>query len=69
MREIKEMVFCVAPFMVTMAVMYLLGSFVSASWDVVEWERTDRVFFGFMSIVFGSALLHRLDYGRKHDLP
>ena len=67
MREIKEMVFCVAPFVVTMAVMYLLGSFVSASWDVVEWERTDRVFFGFMSIVFGGALLHRLDYGRKYD--
>lgn len=67
MREIKEMVFCVAPFMVTMAVMYLLGSFVSASWDVVEWERTDRVFFGFMSIVFGYALLFRLDYGRKYE--
>lgn len=67
MREIKEMVFCVAPFVVTMAVMYLLGSFVSASWDVVEWERTDRVFFGFMSVVFGYALLFRLDYGRKYE--
>ncbi len=67
MREIKEMVFCVAPFVVTAATMYLLGAFVCASWDVSEWERNDRMFFGITTVVFGFALLHRLDYGRKYD--
>ncbi len=67
MREIKEIVFCVVPFVVTAATMYLLGSFVSASWDVAVWERSDRAFFGITAVVFGFALLHRLDYGRKYE--
>jgi hypothetical protein len=70
MREIKEMVFCVAPFVVTAATMYLLGAFVCASWDVAMWERSDRAFFGITAVVFGFALMLRLDYGRKeYDLP
>jgi len=47
--------------------MYLLGSFVAASWDVAMWERSDRAFFGITAVVFGFSLLFRLDYGRKHD--
>lgn len=65
MRELKEIVFCVTPFVVTAAMMYLLGSFVSASWDVTFWERSDRAFFGIMSVVFGFSLLHRLNHGRN----
>lgn len=65
MREIKEILFCITPFAVTAAAMYLLGSFVSASWDVTVWERSDRAFFGITAVVFGFALMHRLDYGRK----
>ena len=49
MKEIKEIVFCVAPFMVTAATMYLLGSFVAASWDVALWDRSDRAFFGIVA--------------------
>jgi hypothetical protein len=67
MREIKEIVFCVTPFVVTAATMYLLGAFVCASWDVAEWERSDRAFFGITAVVFGFSLLFRLDYGRKYD--
>lgn len=69
MREIKEIVFCVVPFIVTAATMYLLGSFVCASWDVALWDRSDRAFFGITAVVFGFALLFRLDHGRKYDLP
>jgi hypothetical protein len=68
MREIKEIVFCVTPFAVTAAVVYLLGAFVCASWDVAMWERADRMFFGIVAVLFGWALMLRLDHGRKYDL-
>ncbi len=67
MREIKEIVFCITPFVVTAATMYLLGSFVCASWNVAEWERTDRMFFGLTTVLFGFALMLRLDYGRNYE--
>jgi hypothetical protein len=67
MKTLKEILFCITPFFVTAAAMYLVGSFVAASWDVAMWERSDRAFFGITAIVFGFSLLFRLDYGRKHD--
>ena len=70
MKTLKEIVFCITPFVVTAATMYLLGSFVCASWDVSVWERSDRAFFGITAVVFGFALMIRLDHGRKeYDLP
>jgi len=67
MKTLKEIVFCITPFVVTAATMYLLGSFVCASWNVAEWERTDRMFFGLTTVLFGFALMLRLDYGRKYE--
>ena len=65
MKTVKEIVFCATPFVVTALMVYLLGSFVCASWNVAEWERSDRAFFGITSVVFGFVLLVRLDLGRK----
>lgn len=65
MKTLKEILFCITPFVVTAATMYLLGSFVCASWDVAMWERSDRAFFGITAVVFGFALMLRLDHGRK----
>ncbi len=65
MKTLKEILFCITPFVVTAATMYLLGAFVCASWNVAEWERTDRMFFGLTTVLFGFALMLRFDHGRK----
>ena len=67
MKTLKEILFCITPFAVTAGAMYLLGSFVAASWDVTVWERSDRAFFGIVAVLFGWALMLRLDHGRKYD--
>lgn len=67
MKSLKEIAYCVAPYVVTCAVMYLVGSFLSASWDVSEWERADRAFCAICATVFGTMLLIRLDLGRKYE--
>ena len=64
MKSLKEILFCVTPFVVTAAAMYLLGAFVCASWDVAVWERSDRAFFCLSAVIFGFMLMSRLDYGR-----
>lgn len=67
MKSLKEIVFCITPFAAMALAMYLLGAFVAASWDSSAWDRSDRAFFGIMSLVFGGALFCRLDYGRKYE--
>lgn len=67
MRQAKDIAHCVAPYVVTCAVMYLIGAFLSASWDVSEWERVDRAFCAICACVFGTMLLIRLDLGKKNE--
>ncbi len=67
MKQLKEIAYCVAPYAVTCAAMYLVGAFLSASLDVAEWERADRAFCAICACVFGSMLLIRLDLGRKNE--
>ena len=67
MKQLKEIAYCVAPYVVTCAAMYLVGAFLSASWDVAEWERTDRAFCAICAVVFGTMLLIRLDLGRSNE--
>jgi hypothetical protein len=66
MKALKEIVFVVTPYIVVSAVMYLMGSFLSASWNPEDWERVDRMFCIISAWVFGSMLLIRLTLGRKH---
>ena len=65
MRTIKEIVFIITPFVVSSAVMYLMGAFLSASWSPDMWERTDRAFCVICAAVFGFMLLIRLQLERK----
>jgi len=66
MKALKEIAFGVTPFIVTSAVAYLMGSFVSASWNPEEWERIDRMFCVITAWVFGAMLLIRLTHERTY---
>ena len=66
MKALKEIVFVVTPYIVVSAMMYLMGSFLSASWSPAEWDRVDRAFCLVTAWVFGSMLLIRLTVARKH---
>ena len=67
MKQLKEIAYCVAPYVVSCIAMYMVGAFLSASWDVAEWERSDRAFCAICACVFGSMLLIRLDEGKKRE--
>lgn len=67
MREAKDIAHCVVPYIVTSAMMYLIGAFLSASLDVSMWERADRAFCAICAVVFGTMLLIRLDIGRSDE--
>lgn len=67
MKTAKEILHCVVPYAVTCAAMYLMGSFLAASWDVSQWDRTDRAFCAICAVVFGTMLLMRLDLGKNDE--
>jgi len=67
MKYLREIGFIVTPFFVVSAMMYLMGSFLSASWNPESWTRADRAFCLITAWVFGAMLLIRLTHGRKHD--
>jgi len=66
MKHLKEIAFVITPYIVVSALVYLMGAFLSASWNPELWERTDRAFCIVTAWVFGSMLLIRLTLGRKH---
>ncbi len=67
MKQLKEIAYCVAPYVVSCIAMYMVGAFLSASWDIAEWERSDRAFCAISAAVFGTMLLIRLDLGRSNE--
>jgi hypothetical protein len=67
MKYIREIFFVVTPFFVVSFMMYLMGSFLSASWNPDEWQRADRAFCLITAWVFGAMLLIRLTHERKND--
>ncbi len=64
MREIKLIGSTLLPFAVTFFVMYLVGSFVSVSWDTATWSWELRVLMATFGITFGFALWMRLELTR-----
>lgn len=66
MTTLKEITFIVTPFVVTCAMAYLLGSFVSASWNPQDWTWMARMVSAIWGMTFGFMLLIRLSQGRKH---
>lgn len=64
MKSIQEIVSIVVPFTVTCAIMYLIGAFVSASWNPQDWTWMARMVSAIWGMVFGFMLLIRLTRSR-----
>lgn len=60
MKELKSVVRCVVPFIVTSIMVYPLMAIVGASFDPFMWERTDRMFYAICCGLFGWALMLRV---------
>jgi hypothetical protein len=54
------------PFTATMACMYCIGSFCSASWDLSEWTESLRAVMAVWGVVFGFMLWMRVEYTRDN---
>ena len=66
MKELKSVVRCVVPFIVTAIMVYPLMAIVGASFDPFMWERSDRMFYAICAVSFGWALMLRvLDVSRE----
>lgn len=57
----KTIASVVFPFMVTLFVSYLIGSFMNTSFNPVDWTIESRQFMSLAGLLFGLAL-----YGRLH---
>lgn len=64
MRELKTILVCAVPYMVTALMMFPFAAIVGGGLDPFLWDRTDRVFYFICSMAFGSALLARVLHGR-----
>jgi len=49
------------PFAVTMFCCYLIGSFISMSFDPAMWTEQMRMFMSLVGVVFGGALYARVE--------
>lgn len=65
MKEMKEILTCVVPFIVSALMVYPFMAIVGADTDPFMWERTDRMFYAICTALFGWALFIRVDYARK----
>jgi cyanate permease len=52
------------PFVFTTAMMYCIGAFCSASWNLADWTFNLRSLMALWAVVFGVALLLRLEQTR-----
>lgn len=60
MKELKEILVCTTPFIVSAVLLYPFMAIVGANTDPFMWERIDRVFYGIFTWVFGAMLFARL---------
>ena len=65
MKELKEIMACVTPFIIAALMVYPFMAIVGANTDPFMWERTDRMFYAICTGLFGWALFIRVDYARK----
>lgn len=61
MKIAKTALFALLPYAIVSVVMYLIGAFVSISWDISQWTFECRVMLVVVNVVFGTALLMRFD--------
>ena len=60
MNYAKEIAHVLIPVSIAWALSYLLGAFISASWNIAEWTPQARMLGAVWSTVFGGALWIRL---------
>jgi hypothetical protein len=60
MKELKVILVCIVPFIVSALLLYPFMAIVGADFDPFMWERDDRVFYFILSVGFGIMLLVRV---------
>ena len=65
MKELKEIVVCVVPFVIAATLVYPFMAIVGANFDPFMWERMDRVFYVIGTGLFGWALFVRVSFVSK----
>lgn len=50
------------PFVITMFMSYLIGSFISASWNPEIWTLDTRIYMSFVGMCFGYAVYCKLSH-------
>lgn len=60
MKQIKEILICTSPFIVTAMMIYPFMAIVGASLDPFTWAREDRMFYFICTVTFGWGLLYRV---------
>lgn len=63
-HTLKTAAITITPFVVASLVMYLLGSFGSASWNPMDWTSNARWFCIIWSVGWGFLLFARIEYKR-----
>lgn len=64
-RYLNRCAFVLFPFAISYAVAYLIGAFVSASWNLAEWTESWRMVDALIGNVYGYALYVRLEWEFK----
>ena len=65
MTRLKELVWCVLPFMVSALVLFPFLAIMGGGTDPFVWERADRVFYFICVVVFGLALFRRVTFNTE----
>jgi hypothetical protein len=60
MKELKEILICTTPFIVSALLLYPFMAIVGADFDPFMWERPDRFFYMVSSVCAGVMLLVRV---------
>ena len=68
MKELKEILACTMPFIVSALMVYPFMAIVGANLDPFMWERHDRMFYAICTVTFGLMLFNRVRYVRKEQV-
>ena len=59
---VKRVTLILSSFAVSYAVIFLIGAFVSASWDLASWSSSLRMFLGLLGNLYALALMMKLEH-------
>jgi len=68
MKEMKEILTCIVPFIVSALMVYPFMAIVGADTDPFMWEREDRMFYFICTVTFGWGLLYRVSDVSKEQV-